>query len=49
MRVTAEEFMERWEDNQECMGEMAAFDITCDEFQITQQDAFDILAEAGEE
>jgi hypothetical protein len=43
--VTAEEIIEMWADNEEDMAEMAAFSVTCEMLNISQEEAWDILAE----
>ena len=42
---TAKEIMELWDDNEEHMGEMAAFSVTCDMLGIDEETAYSILAE----
>lgn len=35
---------ETWDENEESMGEMAAFSITCDQLGIEEDEAYEILA-----
>lgn len=41
----AEEFLEALTENEENMAEMAAFSVTCEQFGITEEEAYDMLAE----
>lgn len=38
-------FMEELESNEECMGECAAFDITCQMFDLSHEDAYQLMIE----
>lgn len=43
-KPSAQTFLESWSDNEEHMGEWAAFHVTCEQFEIEPDAAFDILA-----
>lgn len=45
MMPTAAEFTEALADNEECMADMAAFAATCEQLGISEEDAYDLLAE----
>ncbi len=46
---TFEEFTKAWDENEESMGEMAAFNVTCEQFGISEDDGWDLLADGQEE
>lgn len=45
----AEAFADMLESNEEVMGEMAAFAITCEMFGIDEDDGYSLLAELAED
>lgn len=45
-RVTANEILELWDENEQTMGEQAALAVACDMLQIELEDAYDIIASA---
>ena len=44
----AEAFAEALEDNEECMGEMAAMAVTCEQFGISEDEGYALLIEIAE-
>jgi len=46
--VDAQEFSDALDANEESMGEMAAFDITCHEFGISHEQGWDLLISLSE-
>ncbi|GJM01923.1 MAG: hypothetical protein DHS20C08_04240 [Rhodomicrobium sp.] len=46
--VDAHEFSEALEDNEQRMGEMAAFSVTCHEFGISEEDGWDLMISISE-
>jgi len=44
----ARDFAEALSDNEECMGEMAAHSVTCEQFGISDDEGYDLLLEASE-
>lgn len=47
MKVTAKQFAEVLEDNEEDMGEMAAYHVTCEQLNVDPEDGWDLLREAS--
>jgi len=45
----ARDFAEALSDNEDCMGEMAAMSVTCEQFGIDLDEGYDLLLEASEE
>lgn len=44
-KVTGQEILDLWDDNEETMGEQAALAVACDMLGIELEDAYDIMAE----
>lgn len=42
-RIPARDFADALESNEECMGEMAAMSVTCDQFGISEEEGYDLL------
>lgn len=47
--VTANEFAKALEDNESCMGEIAAHHVTCEQFNIDPDTGYILLKEISEE
>lgn len=42
-KPTPKEFAEALSDNEQIMGEMAAFAVTCEQFGISEEEGYDLL------
>lgn len=42
--ISKSEFMAQWETNEETMGEMAAFSVACEQLNIDEDLAWDLVA-----
>lgn len=43
----AQELSDLWEENEECMGEMAAYHVACEQLGIDPDDGWNLLAMLG--
>ena len=47
MKVSPKQFAEVLSDNEEDMGEMAAYHVTCEQLEVDPDDGWDLLIEAS--
>lgn len=45
MAVTKAELIEVWNENEQYMGDQAAFAVTCEQLGLTEEEAYLLLAE----
>lgn len=48
-RELARQLSELWQENEEEMGEMAAYEVACEQLGIDSDDGWDLLAEFSDE
>lgn len=47
--ISAHAFADMLEANEECMGEMAAMSVTCEQFGISEEEGYDLLISLSQE